>query len=251
MSYRGILFDKDGTLLDFNRTWLPIYLYAANEFADSDPLLARQLLSRHGYDSERNRFQGGSLLAAGNNQQIADAWAEQLQRPDEVEAISLRLNEIFRDQGAIQSTPVNRLAATLRQLKSDGMKLGVATADSHQGIINTLKAFDVLSEFDFLAGYDSGHGVKPQAGMVLAFCRQMELSCAEVVVVGDNRHDIEMGRNARAGLCIGVLTGTSERSDLESIADIVLDDIGGLPAYLASVTTGNSPGKPHSHQDPS
>jgi len=51
-------------------------------------------------------------------------------------------------------------------------------------------------------------------------------------VVGDNRHDIEMGRNANAGVCVGVLTGTSERSDLESIADIVLDDIRNLPEYL-------------------
>jgi phosphoglycolate phosphatase len=53
-----------------------------------------------------------------------------------------------------------------------------------------------------------------------------------VVVVGDNRHDIEMGRNAGAGLCVGVLTGTSTRGDLEDIADIVFDDITALPAAL-------------------
>jgi phosphoglycolate phosphatase len=108
----------------------------------------------------------------------------------------------------------------------------VATADSQQGIINTLQAFEVLEEFDFLAGYDSGHGVKPEPGMVHAFCRQTGLSSEQVVVVGDNRHDIEMGRNANAGLCVGVLTGTSERADLEAIADIVLDDISQLPAHL-------------------
>jgi phosphoglycolate phosphatase len=79
----------------------------------------------------------------------------------------------------------------------------------------------------------------------------MGLSCEQVIVVGDNRHDIEMGRNARAGLCVGVLTGTSERGDLESIADIVLDDIASLPDYLASTTTGKLPGKPHSLHDPS
>ena len=119
-------------------------------------------------------------------------------------------------------------------MRSTGYRLGVATADSHQGIINTLQSFDVLSDFDFLAGYDSGHGVKPEAGMVLAFCEHTGLSCESVIVVGDNRHDIEMGRNAKAGLCVGVLTGTSERSELDSVADIVLDDISCLPDYLSS-----------------
>jgi len=232
MNYRGILFDKDGTLLDFNRTWLPIYLHAANEFADGDPALAAELLSCNGFDPLRNRFLGGSLLAAGNNHQVADAWAQQLQQPDQVESISLRLNEIFRVQGAIQATAVAGLADTLRQLKDSGYRLGVATADSHQGIINTLQSFAVLEDFDFLAGYDSGHGVKPEAGMVLAFCEQTGLSSEQVVVVGDNRHDIEMGRNAKVGLCVGVLTGTSERADLETIADIVLDDISYLPDHL-------------------
>jgi phosphoglycolate phosphatase len=232
MQYRGIVFDKDGTLLDFNRTWLPVYRYAAAEFAAGDAALAEELLTRHGYDAPRELFHGGSLLAAGNNHQIADAWALDLQLPLQVDTISLRLNEIFHEQGAIHATPVANLADTLRRLKASGLSLGVATADSHQGIINTLQDFDVLSEFDFLAGYDSGHGIKPEAGMVLAFCKHTGLSGAQVVVVGDNRHDIEMGRNANAGLCVGVLTGTSERADLESIADIVLDDISSLPDYL-------------------
>ena len=232
MKYHGVLFDKDGTLLDFNRTWLPIYRYAVREFAAGDPELAEQLLVQHGFDPQRNQFQGGSLLAAGNNQQIADVWARQLGKPQEVEAISLRLNEIFHERGAIEATPVAQLTSTLSQLKSTGLKLGVATADSHQGILNTLQSFNVLQEFDFLAGYDSGHGVKPDAGMVQAFCQQMGLQSDAVVVVGDNCHDIEMGRNANAGLCVGVLTGTSKRSELEAIADIVLDDISALPDYL-------------------
>ena len=129
------------------------------------------------------------------------------------------------------------LVDTLRTLRDRGLKLGVATADSRRGIADTLQAFDVLQHFDFLAGYDSGHGVKPEPGMVLAFCREAGLEASSVVVVGDNRHDIEMGRNAGAGLCVGVLTGTSTRSDLESIADLVLDDIAALPAALQRVSS--------------
>ncbi len=232
MSYQGIVFDKDGTLLDFNKTWLPIYLHAALEFAEGDQPLADGLLSEHGYAATQARFVGGSLLAAGNNRQIAEAWAEQIGKQGEVEAISLRLNEIFHDLGTRHATAVEGLADTLSQLKQSGLRLGVATADSHQGIINTLQSFDVLQQFEFLAGYDSGHGVKPEAGMVLAFCEAMGFSVESVVVVGDNRHDIEMGRNAGAGLCVGVLTGTSTRQDLEDIADIVFDDISALPGYL-------------------
>lgn len=232
MKYRGIVFDKDGTLLDFNKTWLPIYRYAAQEFADGDAQLATLLLENHGFDAAQDRFIGGSLLAAGNNHQIANAWAIQIDQPDQVDQLSMRLHEIFRDQGAKQATPVDQLAPTLKSLKQAGLKLGVATADSYEGIINTLQSFEVLEEFDFLAGYDSGHGVKPGGGMVLAFCDQLALAAESVVVVGDNRHDIEMGRNASAGLCVGVLTGTSTRADLETIADIVLDDIGALPDLL-------------------
>ena len=229
MKYRGIVFDKDGTLLDFNRTWLPVYRYAAHEFAAGDEQLAEALLTRHGFQANSQRFIGGSLLAAGNNRQIAEQWSAQIGKPRQVEAISQRLHEIFLQRGALEATPVNRLADTLTQLKDTGLRLGVATADSHQGILNTLQSFDVLNHFDFLAGYDSGHGAKPEAGMVLAFCRQMEIAAEQVVVVGDNRHDIEMGRNAGAGLCIGVLTGTSTRTELEALADVVFDDISALP----------------------
>ena len=228
----GVIFDKDGTLLDFNRTWLPIYRHASRCFADGDDELAEKLLTEHGFDAAARRFLGGSLLAAGNNRQIAEAWAGQLGIPSQQDEIAAELERIFREQGARMATAVEGLTATVEQLKRGGLRLGVATADSHAGIMHTLQSFGVLEGFDFLAGYDSGHGIKPEPGMVLAFCAATGLEASQVAVVGDNRHDIEMGRNAGAGLCVGVLTGTSTRAELEAIADLVLDDIRGLPPVL-------------------
>ncbi|MCZ6882073.1 MAG: HAD family hydrolase [Gammaproteobacteria bacterium] len=236
MTYKGIVFDKDGTLIDFNSTWLPVYRYAALEVAKNNRPLADELLNQHGYDPNASRFIGGSLLAVGNNHAIAHAWARHLVDVDdetEIETLSVRLNQIFQQQVALSATPVQGLKATLQHLTRAGLKLGVATSDSYQGIHNTLEAFDVISEFEFLCGYDSGHGLKPDPGMVLAFCAAMSLEPAEVIVVGDNRHDIEMGKNARAGYCIGVLTGTSTRDELEDLADVVFDDITDLVQLIS------------------
>jgi phosphoglycolate phosphatase len=236
MTYKGIVFDKDGTLIDFNSTWLPVYRYATLEFANNNPLIADELLNQHGYDPIAGRFNGGSLLAAGNTDEIAHAWVKQLEGvADEakIETMSTRLDQIFQQQGALSATPVQGLKATLRHLNGAGMKLGVATSDSYQGIHNTLQSFDVIPEFDFLCGYDSGHGVKPEAGMVLAFCQAMSLDPAEVIVVGDNCHDMEMGKNAQAGFCVGVLTGTSTRDELEALADVVFDDISELVQLIS------------------
>jgi phosphoglycolate phosphatase len=51
-------------------------------------------------------------------------------------------------------------------------------------------------------------------------------------MVGDNRHDLEMAK-AGGALAIGVLSGTGTRESLSPLADVVLDSIVDLPAYLA------------------
>jgi len=224
VQYKAIVFDKDGTLIDFTGTWLPVFRRAALQVAGGDPDLAATLLHEQGYDATRGRFIGGSLLAAGNNHEIAAAWSAQLSTRVEGD----HLSRIFQELVAGSATPVPGLRETLAELKRLGLALGVATSDSFAGIQNSLQRFDVLDLFDFLSGYDSGHGVKPNPGMVEAFCEAVAIPAAQTIVVGDNRHDIEMGRNAGAGLCVGVLTGTSTREELEAIADRVFDNISGL-----------------------
>ena len=224
MQYEAIVFDKDGTLIDFHDTWLPVYQHAALEFAGNNTGLARDLLVKHGYNPDSQSFLGGSLLAAGTNDDIAKAWSRLL--PNKVD--SRHLNRIFQQQVTQSAVAVPELKQTVCRLKSFGIKLGITTSDSYTGIENSLQAFDVLQYFDFLCGYDSGHGVKPEAGMVLAFCESVSVAPQQTIVVGDNRHDIEMGRNAGAGLCVGVLTGASTRQELEPLADIVYEDVRGL-----------------------
>ena len=74
MAIRGILFDKDGTLLDYHKTWMPVNRAVASRVAGGDPVLTETLLTSGGYDPVRDRMVSGTLLAAGNNFQIAEHW---------------------------------------------------------------------------------------------------------------------------------------------------------------------------------
>jgi len=234
MTIRGILFDKDGTLLDYAATWLPANRLAALAAARGDADLSQRLLAAGGYDPIEGRVAGNAVLAAGSNREIAANWLEHLEgwRHDELADL---LDTIFTEHGGAQAVPVTELLPLLARLRDRALRLGVATNDSRRGAEASLRPFGILPLLDFLAGYDSGHGFKPEPGMVHAFCVETGLSPAEIMVVGDNLHDLEMGRRASAGLVVGVLTGNGRRDELVAHADHVIDSILDLEALLDSV----------------
>ena len=231
IAIRGILFDKDGTLLDYAATWMTANRVAALAAAGGDRALSERLLIAGGYDPERDRVGANTALAAGNAAEIAAVWLPELSGWSAGDLAGL-LDRIFAAESEAQAAPVTELAPFFARLKARGLKLGVATNDSRRGVEATLGRFGVLELLDFAAGYDSGHGFKPDPGMVHGFCARTGLVPAEVAVVGDNLHDLEMGRRAGAGLVIGVLTGTGERAELAAHADHVLDGIQDLEALL-------------------
>lgn len=227
---KGIVFDKDGTLLDFHSTWVPRMHAILMQLCNDDVDFALGLAVAVGYDVQQQRVRSGSILAAGNNLEIAQAWAQPLGRSvNELEAI---LNREFASDAAGGSVAVEDLTASMQRLRDLGYLLGVATMDSEAGIEATLAPFDCLDLFSFKAGYDSGHGSKPGPGMVHGFCEAMGLPPKAVMVVGDNTHDLHMGLSAGAGVVVGVLTGTSVASELYE-AHYVLDSVADLPDLLS------------------
>lgn len=231
---RGILFDKDGTLFDYDATWLPVNRMAAMAVASGDVELSDRLLVKGGQDPVRDHVTAGSTLAVGNTFEIAQLWQEDL--PERVlEDLISEIDEVFVTGGIVHAQPVTDLVVCLGRLRERGYKLGVATHDVQASAERMLARFGALSLFDFLAGYDSGHGTKPGPGMVEGFCRATGLAAPEVAVVGDNLHDVNMGRNAGVGLVVGVLTGTAGRAALAAEADHVLESIAELDALLAGL----------------
>ena len=227
---RGILFDKDGTLIDYWRTWLPINREVAMYAAGGDEALARELLQLGGQDPDTGRVMAGSPLAAGGIGDIADAFAAHPRLAPPAD-FHVQIDRIFARGGARHSVLVPGARDALIALRERGFVLGLATNDSAAGLEASLASHDVLALFDFTAGCDSGWGAKPGPGMVLAFAHSAGLPAAQVAVVGDAVHDLAMGRAAGAGRMVGVLSGTSDADDFEGLADIVLDSVADLPRH--------------------
>jgi len=229
---KGILFDKDGTLVDFQATWFAIGDLMALEAAGGDRARADALMERAGYDYETHGFKSDSVFAAGTNADIVALWYPQADA-EQKRGMIAHFDSFTAEQGALQAVPLPGSKAAIASLHASGFRLGVATNDSTSGAEKTLASLGMAQMFDAAYGYDAVANPKPAADTVHAFCDLTRLKPAEIAMVGDNRHDLEMARAGACGLAIGVLSGTGTRQSLARIADVVLDSIADLPAYLA------------------
>lgn len=229
----GILFDKDGTLLDFDKTWEPVNRRASLFAAAGDEVLADRLMVICGMDPLTGKVSSGSLFAAAATSEIAAAMSNAGAAFDP-EELTVHLDR-FYTEGAAKAVAVTDLAALFDRLKGRGLHLGIASSDNEASIRAIAERMGIIANLDYIAGYDSGHGVKPHPGMVDGFAASQGIDHAEIAMVGDNTHDLHMARNAKAGLAIGVLTGTSGREALEPHADYVLASIDELESLLDSL----------------
>ncbi len=227
----GLLFDKDGTLFDFQATWGVWCAGLVQEIAAGDPGLAAALASALGFDLDEGRFEPESPVIAGTMEVVIAAVLATAPWLDEA---TLREHVLVSTAAApmVETTPLGPL---LDRLRAAGLRLGLATNDAEEAARAHLERSGILDRFDFLAGYDSGHGAKPGPGMGEAFCRATGLAPAACVMIGDSAHDLASGR--AAGMrTVAVLTGPAVAGDLAPLADVILPDISALPRWLGLAT---------------
>ncbi len=230
---KGIVFDKDGTLTDFHKTWMPGIHQVAELFARGDDDLKHRLMVAGGWDPVTNRITSGSIIGAGDLNDLMDCYLEILPhlavgRDD----LLTKVDAIFSHsccEGVVEATNLKELFSNLH---ARGVTIGVATMDSENSAHMVFKKLGVSDCISYVAGYDSGYGVKPSAGMIEGFLSHTGLKGSDILVVGDNSHDTEMGKNAGAFKVVGVLTGNSLEEDLTGHADYILKHVGEIPDLL-------------------
>ncbi|KQI72408.1 phosphatase [Loktanella sp. 5RATIMAR09] len=226
---KGIIFDKDGTLFDFNATWGAWTRGMLESEAGHDPALFARLADVLGYDVPAATFRPQSIVIASTAGEVAETIRSVL--PDlDADALLSRMNAAAAAVTQVEAVPLQGYFAGLR---AAGLRLGIATNDAEAPARAHLARAGVTQHFDFIAGYDSGHGGKPAPGQLLAFCAETGLGAEQCVMVGDSTHDLHAGR--AAGMrTVGVLTGPAPREELSPLADVVLSSIGDIPAWLRS-----------------
>ena len=236
---RAIVFDKDGTLIDFlggdlalDRTRAAAMAEVAGERAalawqEAVGLdLARGWLDRDGPLSLAPR-RDELLVAAAVLYRLGHPWHR-------ARALALaaydRADEMSEPPYGAELLP--GIAEALAQLRRRGLLLAIATTDRTPRTEISLAMLGIAGHFATIVGADDVANPKPAPDMVHLACERMGCLPGETVVVGDSPVDLEMGRAASAAATIGVTTGLNGAERLRPLADVVLPSASSLPDLL-------------------
>ena len=234
MPIRAILFDKDGTLVDFQRTWGP---------ATHDGAIAALRWRPRGLRARRRRqpvttpaarkLLPGSPVVIETTYGYGKLWARGARPAADAPNSSHEIDRMYFQTTLDHLTPMGDVKALLGGLAARGLRLGLMTNDADANTRAQLRApRDRRACSNSSPPMTSGFGAKPAPDPVLAFAKFAGVAPAEIAVVGDTVHDLAAARAAGA-LAIGVLSGpTDARALLEPLADVLLPSVAELEAWI-------------------
>lgn len=225
---QAIIFDKDGTLIDFDLMWGSWTLQLAGRLQASLGLDVRQALCQcYGYDiASRKIVPDGKLtctpmwrlreLMVGVVKSLGVSTMESTCAVEKAWSVPdpVTLAKPFTD--------TLQLFTNIHKLE---IKIAIATADDRTPTEAMLEAFGVKDLVTTMICADDGIPAKPAPDMVATICRRMNVDPRNVIVIGDTVADLQMARSAGAGYVIGVLSGVGSLANLTPLADILIDTI--------------------------
>lgn len=213
--YRYILFDLDGTVTDPFDGISKCIIYALESFGIKvknvqelssfiGPPLFDQFKAYCGFDDEQ---------------------AEQAVK---------KYRERYSAIGWKECSLVDGTEELLRELKSEGKILALATSKPECFAVPILEHFGIDGYFDFIGGAELEHDGRNSKDAVIEYVLE-KLGVAdrsEAVIVGDRFHDVD-GAKKTGIRSVGVLSGYGSREELEEHgADHIAEDIRDVLKYL-------------------
>nr|WP_285842536.1 pyrophosphatase PpaX [Ureibacillus chungkukjangi] len=171
---KALLFDFDGTLLNTNDLIIQTFMHVLEErfpgqYSPKDCM----------------NFIGPSLKET----------FEQL-TPNEIDEMIERYRQWNYANHDNLVTEYDGVVDTLEKLKEKGIRLAIVSTKRRDTIEKGLELMGAKHLFEFWVGVDSVKNVKPDPEPVLLAIEKLGVSKEDVMMIGDNYHDILAGKNA-------------------------------------------------------
>ena len=206
MNIDTVLFDLDGTLINTNELIIESFLHTLNYYYPG-------------------KYQREDILPF-----IGPPLIDTFQRinPEKAEEMVRRYREFNHAQHDLLVKEYDHVHETVRALKEKGLKLGIVTTKIRDTVMMGLKLTKMDSFFDAIITLDDVQHAKPHHEPVLSALKLLGSEPSNALMVGDNLHDIEAGKNAGT-LTAGVAWSIKGREYIESLKpDFVLDKMSDL-----------------------
>ena len=229
----AVIFDKDGTLLDFDSFWVTVSQKAIEEVISSfgaEKDLAFRVLETLGVHNGITDING--VLCKGTYEQIGEIVYSALIENDYevcrdtvVEAVVHSYNQNM-SVGQIKPTCID-LIDVLEKLKRQNKKLVVVTTDNEQITHKCLQKLGIDHLFEKIYTDDGTVPPKPNPYAALDFCKNYNIEKEHIVMVGDTLTDIMFAKNAGI-VAIGFAKGEKNSAILKEHTDIVISEMSQL-----------------------
>ncbi|WP_169083796.1 HAD family hydrolase [Paenibacillus sp. PL91] len=215
----GILFDKDGTLLDFIAMW---GCWSESVFSELEQQLKRRGITlqpdriatlwgtKHDINNRVIDYDRNGPLAMGTMQDLYAVVAWQLYSEGLSWAEAMELVQHCKKHADIElerlrpARPLPGSIDFLKSCKEHGIKLGVVTADETEAANMHLEWLGIRAYFDVVIGNDLVERGKPFPDMLELACRELAIDCSEAAIIGDTNGDMRMGLAAGAAVTVGI-----------------------------------------------
>ena len=234
MKADAIIFDKDGTLLDFDAFWISVTEKALKNVFQTlsiDDCHLSQIMEALGVHNGITDMDGA--LCKGTYKEIGHIVYDILSLsgcPASRDAVADMVVNSYNhsvDAGRILPT-CSQLKEVLTALKAQGKILAVVTTDNPIITEKCLNALGIYSLFDNIYTDDGNMPTKPDPYCAHTLCDRFGLDHQHVVMVGDTLTDMRFAKNAGI-TAIGLARTEKSKTVLLTLADAVIDDMTQLP----------------------
>ncbi len=230
----GVVFDKDGTLVDFHRVWGPRMERSANTLLEASGLGEDFLVHLYrtvGYEATTGNTLGQGPLATAPLQQLTVVVASALFQHGLAwdRACELANHCVVPAMTAAPTpeeiAPRGNVATALLKLIDAGCFVSVATTDNRAATEVMLRHLHIEDCFTSIHCGDDPGPVKPDTRVLDDIAQSQGVDLSQLIMVGDTVSDMVMARNAGVFLGVGITGGAGSDEELAAHADVLIKDI--------------------------